>query len=104
MILLKCAHKFFMRIFRINAHLSVSIQRFFYAIIQNAHKNRWMETQLMIALAISLAECQEALSEGHFGKQTRYLLCLELMFAHEVLVLIPTHTEDFTDFFSGTFA
>ncbi len=30
-----------------NAHLGVSIQRFFYAIFQNAHKNRWMETQLV---------------------------------------------------------
>ncbi len=47
MILLKCAHKFFMRIFRIYAHLGVSIQRFFYAIIQNVHTNRWMETQLL---------------------------------------------------------
>ncbi len=26
------------------SHLDVSIQRFVYAIIQNAHKNRWMET------------------------------------------------------------
>ncbi len=46
-ILLKCAHKFFMRIFRIYAHLGVSIQSFFYAIFQNAHTNRWMETQLV---------------------------------------------------------
>ncbi len=28
----------------------------------------------MIALAISLSECQEALSERQFGKQTRYTL------------------------------
>ncbi len=37
-ILLKCAHKFCMRIFRIYAHLGISIQSFFYAIFQNAHK------------------------------------------------------------------
>ncbi len=42
-ILLYCANMFFMRIFGIYAHLGVSIQRF-YAIFQNAHKNRWMET------------------------------------------------------------
>ncbi len=28
-------------------------------------------TETMIALAISLTECQEALSEGQFGKQMR---------------------------------
>ncbi len=42
-----------MRIFRIYAHLAVSIQRFFYAIIQNVHKNRWMETQLVSAEMIT---------------------------------------------------
>ncbi len=41
---------FFMRIFRIDVHLGVSIQRFFNAIFQNAHKNRWMETHLMCVL------------------------------------------------------
>ncbi len=30
------------------AHLAVSIQCFFYAIFQNAHKNRWMEMQLLM--------------------------------------------------------
>ncbi len=44
---LKCAHTIFMHICRNYAHLAISIQRFFYAIFQNAHKNRWMETQLM---------------------------------------------------------
>ncbi len=44
-ILLKCVHMFFMCIFRNYAHLGVSIQHFFYAIIQNTHKNRWMEMQ-----------------------------------------------------------
>ncbi len=48
---------------------------------------------------ISLTECLEALSEGQFGKQTRYLLCLELTSAHEELVLIPTRIGDFTNFF-----
>ncbi len=28
----------------------ISISAFFYAIFQNAHKNRWMETQLVTAL------------------------------------------------------
>ncbi len=52
---------------------------------------------------ISLTECQEALSEKQFGKQTRdRLLCLEPMFTHEALVLIPKHIGDFTDF-SGLF-
>ncbi len=45
-----CAYAFFMLIFRIYAHLGVYIQRFFYAIFQKAHKNRWMETQLVTAL------------------------------------------------------
>ncbi len=40
---------FFMRIFRIYAHLGVS-SSVFYAIFQNAHTNRWMETQLVTAL------------------------------------------------------
>ncbi len=47
-----CAYVF-MHIFRINAHLGISIQQcffFFYAIFQNAHKNRWIETQLVTAL------------------------------------------------------
>ncbi len=48
---------------------------------------------------ISLTECIEALSEGQFVKQKRYLLCLELTFAHEALVLISTCIGDFTDFF-----
>ncbi len=48
---------------------------------------------------ISLTECQEALSEGQFVKQKRYLLCLELTFAHEALVLISTCIGDFTDFY-----
>ncbi len=50
---------------------------------------------------ISLTECQETLSEGQFGKQQSdiYLLCLELNFMHEALVLIPTRIGDFTDFF-----
>ncbi len=52
---------------------------------------------------ISLTECQEALSERQFGKQTRYLLCLELMFTHKVLVLIPSRIGDVTDFFTGYF-
>ncbi len=43
-ILLNCAHTFLLRIFRISAHRGVSMQRFFNAIFQNAHKNRWMET------------------------------------------------------------
>ncbi len=39
---------------------------------------------------ISLTECQEALSERPFGKQNMLcLICLQLMFAHEALVLIP---------------
>ncbi len=54
--------------------------------------------ETMIALAISLTECQEALSERQFGKQRR-LLCLELTFAHEALVLIPKNLGDLTDFF-----
>ncbi len=39
-ILVNCAHKFL----SIYAHLGVSIQRLFFAIFQNAHKNRGMET------------------------------------------------------------
>ncbi len=49
--------------------------------------------ETMIALAVSLTECQEALSERQFGKQTRDT------FAHEALVLIPKHLGDVTDFF-----
>ncbi len=49
-ILLSCAHTFIMHIFRIEAHVGISIQCFFiciYAIFQNVHKKRWMETQLV---------------------------------------------------------
>ncbi len=50
-ILLKYVHMFFlMRIFRIDAHFGVSYPGFFYAIFQNAHKNRWLERQLVTAL------------------------------------------------------
>ncbi len=56
-------------------------------------------TETMIALAISLTEWQEGLSERWFGKTNAwYLLCLELTFTHEVLVLIPKHLGDITDF------
>ncbi len=48
---------------------------------------------------ISLIECIEALSEGQFGKQKRYLLCLQPTFTHKALVLISTCIGDFTDFF-----
>ncbi len=34
-------------------------------------QHQWKHTETMIALAISLIECQEALSERQFGKQTR---------------------------------
>ncbi len=47
-ILLKCVHTFLMHIFIIYAHIGVFIQHLFYAIIQNVHTNRWMETQLVI--------------------------------------------------------
>ncbi len=49
---------------------------------------------------ISLTECQEALSERQFVKKNVWhLLCLELTFAHKVLVLLPTRIGDFTNFF-----
>ncbi len=34
-------------------------------------QHQWKQAETMIALAISLTECQEALSESQFGKQTR---------------------------------
>ncbi len=33
-------------------------------------QHQWKQAETMIALAISITECQEALSEGQFGKQT----------------------------------
>ncbi len=46
---------------------------------------------------ISLTECQEALSEGNLENK-RVIFYMELTFADEVLVLIPTRIGDFTDF------
>ncbi len=37
---------------------------------KNVDNKKWKQAETMIALAISLTECQEALSEGQFGKQT----------------------------------
>ncbi len=53
----------------------------------------------MIALAISLTECQEALSEGQFGKQTCDTYFVWSWRSHEALVLIPKHLGDVTEFF-----
>ncbi len=50
---------------------------------------------------ISLTECQEALSERQFVKQTcdtNVQICLELTFANEALVLNLRHIGDFTEF------
>ncbi len=49
-ILLRCVHMFLCAFFQFYAHLGVSIQDLFYAILQNAHRNRWMEMQLVTAL------------------------------------------------------
>ncbi len=57
----------------------------------------------MIALAISLTECQESLSERQSGKQTRDTLSGAMTYVHKVLVLIPKHIGDFNDFFQGYF-
>ncbi len=63
-------------------------------------QHQWKLAETMIALAISLIEWQEALSERQFGKQTcDTYFSLELTFAHEALVLIPKHLGDVTDFF-----
>ncbi len=63
-------------------------------------QHQWKHTETMIALAISLTECQESLSERQFGKQTHdTYFVLMLTFAHEALALIPKHFGDVTDFF-----
>ncbi len=57
------------------------------------------QAETMIALAISLTECQEALSERHLETNVWFLLCLELTFAHEAegLILNIYFTDVFWD-------
>ncbi len=42
---------------------------------------------------------RDIFSKAIWKTNARYLLCLELTFVHEALVLIPKHLGDFTDLF-----
>ncbi len=53
-------------------------------------QHQWKQAETMIALAISLTECQEA-RKAIWKTNVWYLLCLELTFAHEAEGLIPKH-------------
>ncbi len=83
-ILLKYAHTFL--IFFFYAHLGVSIQDFFYAIFQNAHKNRWMETQLVIALKYETKMFQKFITCLSDNSYISYMgLCICFIFSKALL-------------------
>ncbi len=65
----------------------------------NYHIPIYNHSEAMIALAISLTECQETLSERRFGKQTCDTYFVWSWRSHEALVLIPKHLGDVTEFF-----
>ncbi len=53
-----------------------------------------------VALAsLALQSAKKLFQKGSLETKAWYLLCLELMFAHEALVLITTCIGDFTEFF-----
>ncbi len=72
------------------------------------HDHSWRQhhrkqTETTVALAsLALRVPRSSFRKTICKTNAWHLLCLELTFAHEALVLIPTHYGDFTDFFSRT--
>ncbi len=63
-------------------------------------QHQWKQTETMVALAsLALQSAKKLFQKGNLENKRWYLLCLELTFTHEALVLIPTCIGDFTDFF-----
>ncbi len=73
---------------------------FLFTVIHKDRTSGNSPRQRSLALQITKKLFQKGNLEN---KWDTYLLCLELMFTHKVLVAIPTRIGDFTDFFSRTF-
>ncbi len=71
------------------------------------HDHSWRQhhwqTEKIVALAsLALQSAKKLFQKGNLANAW-YLLCLELTFVHEVLILISTHIGDFTVVFLGYF-
>ncbi len=62
-------------------------------------QHQWKQTETMVALAsLALQSAKKLFQKGNLENKS-VILCLELTFAHKVLVLIPTRIGNFTNFF-----